>query len=252
MSKNTWLAVAGISGLTVAVLALWWVTTQEDTNEPEVATPVTVSFLFDEDSEGWQPGFADYPSDPSQLDIYELDAGWRELPDSLGGGGLYGRGSNHSDDLMMYWIREIEDLVPTTAYDMEFELEIATNVPSGMVGIGGSPTDSSFLKVGASISEPTTEPDDLGFERLTIDMGSQSQDGTAGRVIGTLSNPNVDSEAPEPIPYALNVVDGTGLPVRATASDTGSLWVIVAVDSGFEGLTEIYHAAVEISLTPAE
>jgi hypothetical protein len=250
MNRNAWLAVAGIAALTIAGLVAWWVTTQEDTAAPEVPLPVAVSFSFDEGGERWQPGFADIPSDPGQLDDYELQAEWRELPNSLGGAGLYSRGSNRSDDLMMYWIRQIEDLVPATTYDIEFEFEVATNVPGGLVGIGGSPTTSIYIKVGAATDQPVTESADDGFERLTIDLGSQSQDGANGRVIGTLDNPNVDVEAGEPFSYALNLVDGSGFPVPATTDDRGSLWVIVAVDSGFEGATDIYYSAIRIDLTP--
>lgn len=251
MKRNGRFAILGIAALTIVTLVTWWLTTQEDTSGPEVPVSVAVSYSFDADVEGWEPGFADYPADVSQLGSYELEAEWRELPDSLGGGGLYSRGSNRSDDLMMYWITPIEDLVPSTPYDIEFVLEVATNIPGGLAGIGGSPTESIYIKVGASTEKPATEPADDGQERLTIDIGSQSQDGANGRVVGTFENPNVDGEAGEPAPYALNVIDGSGLAVPATTDESGALWVIVAVDSGFEGPSDIYHSTIAIDLTPA-
>lgn len=250
MNRNTWLAVLGIGALTIALLVAWFLTTEEDSGAADVPVPVTLSFSFDEGAEGWEPGFADFPSDENQWELYEFEADWRELPNGLEGSGLYSRGSNRSDDLMMYWITQIDELVATTSYDVTFELEIATNMPGGMVGIGGSPTESVFIKAGGSTSQPDTEPAEDGFERLTIDLGSQSQDGANGRVIGNFDNPNVDGGAGDPPPYALDTVDGSGLPVSVTTDASGALWVIVATDSGFEGATDIYYSSIAMDLTP--
>lgn len=220
-------------------------TTAVDSDRKE---PTEIRFSFDDDAEGWEWGFADLPTDDEG--IYELEAEWRELPPELGkGGGLFSSGQNSSDDLIMYWYTSIEDLAPSTLYLIETVATLGTNVPSGLVGIGGSPSESVWIKAAASSTEPTTEEDDLGFLRLTIDVGAASQDGEDGRVIGTIDNPDVDGEVDRP-PYAALLVDGSGLEVIATSDPDGRLWVLVGIDSGFEGLTSVYIDQLDITATP--
>jgi hypothetical protein len=48
---------------------------------PELAG-ASLEFSFDADAEGWVAGFADLPADFSQ-DTYELDSGFRALPEGL-------------------------------------------------------------------------------------------------------------------------------------------------------------------------
>ena len=232
-------------------------TTTTTSEAPPPADPVALSFVFEEDAEDWVAGFADLPEDAA--DEFELESSWEQLPGDLEGFGLYLAGTNRSDDLFMYWTREISGLAPDTTYRVEFVLELATNVPSGLAGIGGSPTDAVFVKAGASAEEPTTEPDELGFLRLQIDVGRQFESGANATVIGTLDNPDVEDDGSGSIPFALLTVDGTaeatefeGLddPVVVTTSSNGSLWLITGIDSGFEGRTEVYYSGMEILLTP--
>ncbi len=225
-------------------------TTQATTTTETGPGPVVeLQFDFDDDAEGWEPGFADLPADDQ--DFFELVGEWQRLPEELGSGGaLFSSGQNRSDDLIMYWIHEIGDLTASTPYLVETVMVLGTNQPSGLVGIGGSPTVSVFVKAGGSAAKPEIVVDDLGFERLTVDIGTQSQDGQNARVIGDIDNPDVDREVQPPAPYAPLALDGTGTGVTVISDAEGRLWLLVGIDSGFEGLTSIYFDQIQIKLTP--
>ena len=217
--------------------------TGEDDEKEAVETGF--SFTFEDGAEGWTAGFADLPVDfdPS---IYELDSGHRPLPDGLEGRGLYIRGHNRSDDLFMFYKRQIGGLAPDAEYTAVLSLDLATNVPAGSFGIGGSPGESVYVKVGASTVEPATMEDDSGHFRLNIDKGNQSNGGESMVVVGHVAHPEVTGEE-----YRLKSLDNSGLPVSVTADGEGRVWLIVGTDSGFEGLSAFYYARVACTLAPA-
>ena len=101
-------------------------------------TEYQFEFDFEDDEQDWVTGFADLPADYDPL-IYELDSGWGELPSGLEGNAIYLSGHNRSDDLFMFLKVQVEALKPNTTYQVEFTIDIASNTPEGMMGIGGSP-----------------------------------------------------------------------------------------------------------------
>ena len=175
-----WLAVVLLAGVPV-VLA-------EDAEEAEFA------FAFDSDAEGWVVGFADLPADAPQ-DLYELDGGHRPLPEGLDGSGIYVQGHNRSDDLFMFLKRQVGGLRPNTEYAVSVSIDLATSIPPGLVGIGGSPGESVYVKAGASPLEPVASEDDSGHLRLNIDKGNQSRGGEAMVVLGDITHPDASRDA---------------------------------------------------------
>ena len=204
------------------------------------STEAEFNFTFQGDAEGWTAGFADLPADfdPS---IYELDSGYRPLPPGLEGHGLYIiQGHNRSDDLFMFFKRRIDGLREDTNYEVSASLDLATNVPSGSFGIGGSPGESVFVKVGASTVEPLAAGENL---RMNIDKGNQANGGAAMVVVGHAAHPEVVREE-----YRIKSLDNAGNPVKVTTDGNGGLWLIVATDSGFEGLSRFYYARMAFTL----
>ncbi len=205
---------------------------------------VRFGFSLELDSEGWVVGFADLPADydPS---IYELDSGHRALPEGLHGAGIYVQGHNRSDDLFMYLKRRVDGLIPMASYEVAVTVELATNVGAGLIGIGGSPGESVFVKAGASTVEPATVVDNIGHSRMNIDKGNQARGGTQMVVIGDVAHPDVSANE-----YRIKTLDNSGSPVTVEADSTGSAWLIVGTDSGFEGLTRLYYDRIAYTLTP--
>ena len=164
------------------------------------------TFRFEDDAEGWTVGFADLPVNHDQS-IYELDSGYRPLPDGLEGSGVYIQGHNRSDDLFMFLKRQVGGLRPNAAYAVSVSIDLATNVPAGLFGIGGSPGESVFVKAGASTIEPETVEDDNGYRRMSIDKGNQANGGEAAVVLGNVAHPEVVNEE-----YLVKTLDNVDLP----------------------------------------
>ncbi len=203
-------------------------------------------FDFESDAEGWVVGFADLPIDYDQS-IYELGHEHRPLPDGLEGSAIYVQGHNRSDDLFMFLKRQVDGLRPNTAYAVSVSVDLATNVPSGLVGIGGSPGESVFVKGGASTFEPVAEEDGNQYLRMNIDKGNQARGGESMVVLGDVDHPEVEDRE-----YRIKSLDNTASPLTVATDSEGRAWLIVGTDSGFEGLSRLYYAGIFYTLTPVE
>ena len=206
----------------------------------------TFNFSFEMGPEGWTPGFADLPVDYDQS-IYELDRGYRLFPEGLEGRGMYLQGHNRSDDLFMYLKTQIGGLRPNTTYAVAVSIDLATNVPAGLFGIGGSPGESVFVKAGASTVEPTAAEGDNRHLRMNIDKGNQARGGEDMVVIGNVANPEVQGRE-----FRIKTLDNSTQPLSVDTDGEGRAWLIVGTDSGFEGLTSLYYAGINYKLTAAE
>ena len=209
-------------------------------------TPDEFTFDFETDAQGWTVGFADLPVDYGQS-IYELAHEHRRLPNSLMGSGIYVQGHNRSDDLFMSLKRQVDGLRPSAVYAVSVTVDLATNVSTGLVGIGGSPGESVFVKAGASIAEPEALGDDGGYLRMNIDKGNQASGGESMAVLGNVAHPEVVHTE-----YRVKTLDNTGQPLNVTTDSEGRVWLIVGTDSGFEGLTGLYYARISYTLDPLE
>lgn len=212
----------------------------KDDDQPD-NTGVDLSYDFTTNSEGWEGDFADYPV--GEEEAYELEFGHSFLPPPLNAsdGALRLSGMNHSDDVFMFVKKEITDLVPNREYRLNFEVEFASDVADGMSGIGGSPGESVYIKVGATPNEPAKVVDEEGWYRPDIDKGNQAQGGEDMIVIGNFAN-GTDENV-----YTLKTLSNSS-PFGATAGSQGTLWLLVGTDSGYEGKTTIYINRIDVEL----
>ena len=110
--------------------------------------------------------------------------------------GLYLSGINRSDDLFMFVRTPLAGLRPDTYYAATFSVLIESITPPGLVGVGGAPGESVFIKAGASTVKPRKVTRDGSFYVLNVDKGNQSSEGDNAVVIGDLANPLVDPALP--------------------------------------------------------
>lgn len=189
---------------------------------------------FANGSRGWSVDFADYPA--GQEEFYELASGFRRLPGYVAKDrfALRIQGNNHSDDLCMFLRRQISGLKPNTRYVVTFGLTLASNAATGSVGIGGSPGDSVYVKVGVTLVRPAADP---VTRLLNIDKGEQSQGGADAIVLG-----NVGVEQPDDGSHLFRVkrLQNEDAPFIFTTDEQGNGWLFVATDSGYEGTTRLY------------
>ena len=220
--------------------------------------PVSVSFDFRNGALGWQAGFARYPPDTDRDGFYQLLAEIRSLPAELGvnGTGFYIQGNNHSDALVMFMKRRLstdDGMVAGQTYQVNYTIVFASSAPSGCFGAGGSPGDSVNLRAGASPAEPLAL---LGIFRpfrdldMNIDIGGgggPNKNGLAASFAGTIANGQPCDLGPHPWVSIQRSHQHTTL---VNANSRGELWLLVATDSGFEGLTALYYQRIDVTLTP--
>ena len=208
-------------------------------------------YTFEEDQQGWVTDFADLPADYDPV-IYELDSGWGSLPSGLVGNAIYLSGHNRSDDLFMFLKVQVDGLKPNTIYQVLFSINLASNTPEGMMGIGGSPGESVFVKAGATTHEPQVITDDQDWLRMNIDKGNQASEGEDMINLGTISNPNIDLDTFTGEEYALMTLTREGRSFEVVSDAQGKVWWIAGTDSGFEGPTSVYYDKISIQMSEVE
>ncbi|MFM8765288.1 MAG: hypothetical protein ACKOEZ_10700, partial [Spartobacteria bacterium] len=206
---------------------------------------VVREFDFSMSDQGFTSGFADLPAsyDPA---LYNLVAEHRNLPAELEGGkGLFLSGTNRSDDLWMFWKKKLTGLQPSSEYQVVLDIEMASSVAPGQVGVGGAPGEGVYVKAGASTSEPIAVVDSQGWWRMNLDKGNQSTGGADASVLGNVSKTgNATNE------YEYIYRDNRSTKQSVTTSADGSLWIFFGTDSGFEGATSLYYTHATAVLMP--
>lgn len=217
-------------------------------DEGPPARPVQGRVTFDSGLEGWRGGFADYSVEQDDS-LMNRRFEWRVLPRDVDSTGhaLFLSGRNTSDDLFMFAKTQVTGLAPNTAYDVSMRVFVASNAPSDCVGIGGPPGEAVYMKVGASRAEPRPIIRD-GMYRMNVDKGNQSQGGEQAHVIGHIANGLNECHD---TPYRM-ITRETEEPVRVETAGSGTLWIFVGTDSGFEGTTSLYYDTIDVAVRPAD
>jgi hypothetical protein len=206
-----------------------------------------IEATFESGADGFAADFADYPVEDTVADptLYDLESGLADMP--LAGGGQRGfrlAGTNRSDDLWMALVRRVDGLTPQATYAVAIEVDVASNVGSGCVGVGGAPGESLFIKAGASGDAVTEGVGDDGRNRVWLkpDKGNQSQVGADSVSLGNIAT-------------GLECGDETWVLLKrsgeleATADAAGAITLFVGTDSGFEGRTELFYDRLRFALT---
>ena len=212
------------------------------TNHPDDAR--TFAFDFHLGPQGFVAGFADYP--PAHAPIYELTSDHRNLPAPLQSrSGHFLSGVNRSDDLFMFLKGSIGGLQSGTVYGVTLSVEIATNTPSGCIGVGGAPGESVWIKAGVTSEEPLAVRKGA-YLRTNIDIGNQSQGGTQAVVLGNIAN---SRSCEQPRQWELKNFEDRPMPETVAVPADGRVWLLLGADSGFEARTDIYFTRASVTLT---
>ena len=140
----------------------------------------TVKFDFNSDDGGFVPIFSDYPNQKAVEEFYEFQHIHQEIPIQDAGKGLFISGNNHSDDLFMGYVKNLNGFTPGQTYHFSVKFRLATNVEGGLIGVGGSPGESVVVKCGITAVEPrsaVTQEGSEEFFRMNIDTGTQVNGG---------------------------------------------------------------------------
>ncbi len=232
-----------MKGFVLAIVCILLTTIGCDTEENIRVFSFTFDFSLTD--HGWSGDFSDYPEGDSVF--YELEIMHELLPSNLSTTrkGIKVAGNNHSDDLFMFIKKQLTGLKPNTTYKVLFNVKFASNVATGLVGVGGSPGESVYVKVGATPTEPKKVLVD-GYYQMNINKGNQSQGGSDMQVVGNVAVTATTTQYTEV--YRNN---STKSAFQVTTNNQGEAWVILGTDSGFEGKTTLYYTSVDILLSQA-
>ncbi|WP_133127142.1 hypothetical protein [Legionella nagasakiensis] len=215
-------------------------------NTPDIKT---YKYTFSK-REHFKVSFADYPK--GQETFFELQfKNGTVLPGEINTHlhGLKISGNNHSDDLFMYAYKKVSGLKPNTTYHVSFSLEFASDATAGSWGIGGSPGDSVYVKIGAVAHEPQRYTDNFNNYQIDLDKGNQKLDGKDMILIGTFG---VDTENSiyrlKTLPYLPNEEMQAKLTnYTVTTNNKGEAWLVLGTDSGYEGTTTIFYTNLSVT-----
>ncbi|OBZ11757.1 hypothetical protein A8L34_15575 [Bacillus sp. FJAT-27264] len=223
----------------------WVPSTRTITLTAKNAIPATrmVSYSFNKDNEGWKGGFADLPVNYDKS-IYELEHVRALLPVAEKNPTNYAlklQGHNRSDDLFMYLSRNVDGFVPNTTYEVKLQFGMYTDQAGGMAGIGGAPGESVIVKTGILDKEPLAipTPGKDSMYRMNVDKGNQSVGGKDVKVLGNITKPDSAKEGFQRVDFSYSAT------VKSNAK--GQLYLLIGVDSGFEGLTTLYFDDIKMT-----
>jgi len=234
------------------------------TGDNHVDREVILGWDFNDGEQGWRSGISDITTTPVDFDNPNLFTGFgfargiRPLPDDVGiaENAFFLSSRNSSDDAFVFLFKALNrdlGIVANARYLLSFTVVLAGKEELGLGGIGGSPSESVYLKVGGSSIEPRLLPAEPGatVSRLNIDIGNQSRGGMNASVAGNIAN---DIEALTPLPENFGFrlfrrMHTHPWPIATGAN--GDLHLVVGTDSGFEGITELYYKRITVTLTPS-
>lgn len=227
-------------GLTILSLALVWGCSAAS---PPTGSSESRTFDFASgDATGWTSGYADYSTATAPTDVV---AGLRAAPAPFAGNGFELSGTNRSDDLFIFAMTRIAGLEPRRVYRVMARVTFLTDVPSGCIGVGGSPGESVWISVAASTSEPRVVVQDDEF-RLNVPRGNQASGGPSGVVLGNIAN-SVGACGASGWETKTLVSSPTAA-LTVTTDDQGAAWIVVGMDSGFEARSETFLRRLEFTL----
>ena len=202
----------------------------------------TYSYDFISGYDGWTGDFADYP--PADSNSYQLEYTRTTLPAPLNTSkyALKIAGTNRSDDLFMFIKRKITGLIPNTTYQLQVQVDFASNAPTNAIGVGGPPGEGVTMKAGATI----TEPNKIiigGDYRMNIDKGNQSIPGIDMDKIGHIGVSDTTTE------FTLINRNNIANLFTVKTDANGEVWVCIGTDSGFEARTTLYYNQITLTFT---
>ncbi len=185
----------------------------------------TIPFDFEENPQGWQGSFADYPL--TLADTLALEFSYTILPENFEkrGSALRWSGFNFQNDLFMFAWRRIPNLSPNREYVLSFDVAIGYQVEGNEFRLRDH-ENRLHIKVGAINYEPRTAADEvLGRQMVNFDKGmQQSIDGRDMMWLGEL----IAGE----LKYKDKILTNAEQRLFGIKSnEAGEIWVLVGVES---------------------
>jgi hypothetical protein len=229
------------SFITVATISTIGLLTGCGGSTPEPTLGTDIAYSFAQNTDGWDVGFSDYTTLTKPTDVEQVHA---VIPIPGASKALYMGATNLSDDLLLYTYRKVTGLLPNNSYIGQFTVTLASDAPAGCAGVGGSPGESVWLIGAVSRDKPENKQTREEF-RLNISRGNQSTAGDSSDVIGTIGVNGIPCTGNNRQAAIKTLGPSKWIPF--TTDDTGSAWILVGLDSGFESYSRIWLQSVKFT-----
>lgn len=140
----------------------------------------------------------------------------------------------------MFIKRKITGLIPNTTYQLQVQVNFASNAPTNSVTVGGPLGEGVTMKAGATI----TEPNKIiigGDYRMNIDKGNQTIPGVDMDTIGHVGVSDTTTV------FTLTNRNNSTHLFTITTDSNGEVWVCIGTDSGFEATTTLYYNKITLT-----
>jgi len=208
------------------------------TPEPKIGTDIAYSFA--QNTDGWDVGFSDYTTLTKPTDVEQVHA---VIPIPGASKALYMGATNLSDDLLLYTYRKVTGLLPNNTYIGQFTVTFASDAPAGCAGVGGSPGESVWV-IGAVTKDKPENKVIRENTLLNFSRGNQSTAGDSSDVLGTIGISGLPCSEQR---NAQRKTLGPSKWIPFTTDDTGTAWILIGLDSGFESYSRIWLENVKFT-----
>jgi hypothetical protein len=197
---------------------------------------------FEDSANGWSSGFANYPNNADSL-TYHLYSAVTPLPGPLDNKqkAINLSGASQSGQLFMFIKKKVTGLKSNATYNASFEVELASNAPTGQFGLESSPGEGVSLGAGSAVKEPVKElsADKKSFV-MNITKVNLSKNSDDMAFIGNIANGTNQ--------YIYKIIQRNG-EYKAITNSKGEAWLIIGTNSAYAGLTSIYFTAAKVTFT---
>lgn len=218
----------------------------EPVEPPPYYPPQTVSYTFDEDLQGFSVFSADYDTDHPYND--QIFIGLAATPEPFEyRNSLKFKWNNYSDDMKGVIFKQFDGLEANKKYTVTFELDLVTYISYECGGIGGSPSEGVNAKGAILNYKPERIIVDGDYRANVQDSQKGNNEGDETVWIGDIGLPTTTcvSDPADRIWEQKTIKNEQEF--IFTNDNQGEAWLYISLDSGFEGVTEVYYTDLRVT-----
>lgn len=205
------------------------------------------TFIFNEDTEGWQPGYAEYEAGTEDTLQFNFTHGTFKLsssPDSVTAAVQSGYSLN--GQLFMFMKQKIGGLEPGTEYLVAFSVALYAQVKGNFDDNLVTSTDGSYLKAGGFSNEPDTvlteDPENAGNWLVKTDF-DKGETGKSGLDLLNLGKMQYTLKSQQPIILG---GDSSNNLLTVRSDQDGKMWIVIGVDTNIPVNLDVYYSYIQI------
>lgn len=201
---------------------------------------MNMKFDFSKDYQGWSYGVADYVAGHEQAIGFACKYSRLPQPLNTTKSALFLSAKNPGEGLFFFIKRQITGLKPMTKYEVEYNMELASNAPSE-TSANDYTSQDVFIKAGATTHEPKSIQNGIRFE-MNLDKGNKNTDGVNAKMIGNIGN---GTNQPT---FTLMERNSANKKIEVVTDEDGNMWLILGFDAAYQARTTLFISYLNINV----